>query len=100
MSCRRFAQMQQGSSESGSTLDGLQKGGTLGSALTNGSANYEVQLTDHHLRLLRMRTSADLEGIELGPELGRGSFGRVYKGARRLCPALYLPGPGGYRAGL
>lgn len=62
------------------------KSGTLGSALTIGSANYEVQLTDHHLRLLRMRTSADLEGIELGPELGRGSFGRVYKGAPPPVP--------------
>jgi len=28
-----------------------------------------------------MRESADLEGIEVGPELGRGSYGRVYKGA-------------------
>ena len=47
-----------------------------------------VQAGEHHLRLLRMRASADLEGIEVGPELGRGSYGRVYKGAcitYRLC---------------
>ena len=67
-------------------LDGLQKGTPLGSLVTSGSGNYEMQLTDHHLRLLRMRTTSDLEGIELGPELGRGSYGKVYKGARRPVP--------------
>lgn len=76
----------QGSSGSDGMLDGMQKGTPLGSALTNGSGNYEMQLTDHHLRLLRMRTTSDLEGIELGPELGRGSYGKVYKGVRRPVP--------------
>ena len=47
---------------------------------------------EHHLRLLRMRESADLEGIEVGPELGRGSYGRVYKGAGppNPCPMPLL----------
>jgi hypothetical protein len=43
-----------------------------------------VHAGEHHLRLLRMRASADLEGIEVGPELGRGSYGRVYKGACKV----------------
>lgn len=37
-------------------------------------------LADHHGYLLRMRMEGGLEGIELGPLLGRGSYGRVYKG--------------------
>ncbi len=47
----------------------------------------DVVAGEHHVRLLRMRESADLEGIEVGPELGRGSYGRVYKGAAlpRAC---------------
>lgn len=38
-------------------------------------------LGDQHHRLMRMRLEG-LEGIEVGPSLGRGSYGRVYKGAR------------------
>ena len=59
-----------------------------------GSGNYEMQqqLTDHHLRLLRMRTSAHLEGIEVGPEIGRGSYGRVYKGANLDRAGCISPG--------
>ena len=30
--------------------------------------------------LLRARSEAPLEALELGPLIGRGSFGRVYKG--------------------
>jgi hypothetical protein len=36
-------------------------------------------LSDQHHRLMRMRLEG-LEGIEIGPSLGRGSYGRVYKG--------------------
>ena len=36
-------------------------------------------LSDQHHRLMRMRLEG-LEGIEVGPSLGRGSYGRVYKG--------------------
>lgn len=35
--------------------------------------------SDHHQQLLRMRLEG-LDGIEIGPSLGRGSYGRVYKG--------------------
>ena len=61
--------------------DTLKESNALGSGVTTGSGTYDMQLTDHHLRLMRMRTTSDLEGIELGPELGRGSYGKVYKGA-------------------
>ena len=37
-------------------------------------------LGDYHQHLLKMRLEGGLEGIEMGPILGRGSFGRVYKG--------------------
>ena len=59
---------------------GYQKGRALDFVLTLASS---MSAGEHHLRLLRMRASADLEGIEVGPELGRGSYGRVYKGAHR-----------------
>ena len=36
-------------------------------------------LSDQHHRLMRMRLEG-LDGIEIGPSLGRGSYGRVYKG--------------------
>ena len=35
--------------------------------------------------LLRARSEAPLEALELGPLIGRGSFGRVYKGAPLAC---------------
>ena len=42
--------------------------------------------------LLRARSELPLEALELGPLIGRGSFGRVYKGAtlRQLCAAPLL----------
>jgi hypothetical protein len=42
-------------------------------------------LGDHHGYLLRMRLEGGLDGIELGPQLGRGSYGKVYKGAPAVC---------------
>lgn len=30
---------------------------------------------------MKMRMEGDLAGIQLGPQLGKGSCGRVYKGA-------------------
>ncbi len=36
---------------------------------------------DYNQHLLKMRLQGGLEGVELGPILGRGSYGRVYKGA-------------------
>ena len=42
-------------------------------------------LGDYHQHLLKMRLEGGLEGIEMGPILGRGSFGRVYKGV--ACPS-------------
>jgi hypothetical protein len=37
-------------------------------------------LGDYHQHLLKMRLQGGLEGVEMGPMLGRGSYGRVYKG--------------------
>ena len=34
----------------------------------------------NHSHLLKMRMEGGLEGIELGPLLGKGSYGRVFKG--------------------
>ena len=51
-------------------------------------------LGDYHQHLLKMRLEGGLEGIEMGPILGRGSFGRVYKGALHSplrSPALRHP---------
>ena len=45
-------------------------------------------LGDHHGYLLRMRLEGGLDGIELGPQLGRGSYGKVFKGASALCVVL------------
>ena len=45
------------------------------------SSRYSVVAANGSLRLqLRMRLEGGLEGIELGPLLGRGSYGKVYKG--------------------
>ena len=45
-------------------------------------------LGDYHQHLLKMRLEGGLEGIEMGPILGRGSFGRVYKGVLTHLAAL------------
>lgn len=47
-------------------------------------------LRDHHGYLLRMRMEGGLEGIALGPLLGKGSYGRVYKGACFHCHFICL----------
>ncbi len=39
------------------------------------------QLAEYHQTLMKLRLEGGLDGIELGPVLGQGSFGRVYKGA-------------------
>lgn len=40
--------------------------------------------------LLRHRSEAGLDALELGPLIGRGSFGRVYKGGHSpLCNVLW-----------
>lgn len=39
-----------------------------------------------HSQLLKLRMEGGLEGIELGPLLGRGSYGRVFKGAAPRTP--------------
>ena len=38
--------------------------------------------------LLRHRSEAGLDALEVGPLIGRGSFGRVYKGGLSLLSAL------------
>ena len=50
-------------------------------------------LGDYHQHLLKMRLEGGLEGIEMGPILGRGSFGRVYKGTALLPSTCchYIP---------
>lgn len=44
----------------------------------------DTQYGDHHSYLLKMRMEGGLEGIEIGPLLGRGSYGKVYKVCARL----------------
>ena len=41
-------------------------------------------------QLLRHRAADGLAGVEVGPLLGRGSYGRVYKGKHMLNDALPL----------
>lgn len=46
-------------------------------------------LTEYHSHLLAMRLQSGLEGVEVGPILGRGSYGAVYKGKSFICsPSL------------
>ncbi len=47
---------------------------------------------DHITMLVRERQRATIDGLELGEMLGRGSFGRVYKGA--LCCMYFALSPG------
>ncbi len=48
-------------------------------------------LGDYHQHLLKMRLEGGLEGIEMGPILGRGSFGRVYKGTAPASSRSSVP---------
>ena len=45
------------------------------------------ELPDEHARPATRALGGPLEALELGPIIGRGSFGRVYKGEalRQLC---------------
>jgi hypothetical protein len=49
--------------------------------------------------LLQARSADVLGNVQMGPLLGRGAYGRVYKGTYRLCgtyrPACGLPPPPG-----
>ena len=36
-------------------------------------------LSEVHSHLLAMRLQSGLEGVEVGPQIGRGSYGCVYK---------------------
>ena len=48
------------------------------------------QMSEYHQTLMKLRLEGGLDGIELGPVLGQGSFGRVYKGTPAAIPALIL----------
>jgi hypothetical protein len=48
------------------------------------------QMNEYHQTLMKLRLEGGLDGIELGPVLGQGSFGRVYKG---MPPALHFDCP-------
>ena len=39
-----------------------------------------------HEYLIKMRTEGGLNGIKIGPQLGKGSYGRVFKGDPWLTP--------------
>lgn len=52
-------------------------------SLRGGGASGSDVLGDHHGYLLRMRLEGGLEGIEIGPIMGRGSYGKVFKGESR-----------------
>ena len=40
-----------------------------------GMMRLDSGLSDYHTQLLAMRMQSGLEGVEIGPVLGRGSFG-------------------------
>lgn len=56
------------------------------------SSGLPTQLETHLLQHNRLRRLGPLdeEQVEVGPLLGRGSFGRVYKGKRHSCTWLFL----------
>lgn len=65
-----------------------------GGAAAGGASD---MLGDHHGYLLRMRLEGGLEGIELGPQLGRGSYGKV---SVRRRDVLYVHGASWVRSDL
>ncbi len=52
-------------------------------SLRGGSASGSDILGDLHGYLLRMRLEGGLEDIEIGPIMGRGSYGKVFKESRQ-----------------
>ena len=60
-------------------MAGSAGGGTPGTGTGTRSTGRETSLVNMQ-DLLRQRAEAGLEALELGPLIGRGSFGRVYKG--------------------
>lgn len=67
---------------SGDLLATLWPGGSQ--ALSSAASDEVMTLSAYHKQLLAMRVGSGLEGIEVGPMLGRGSYGRVYKVRCRL----------------
>ena len=63
------------------------------SAVAASPARSEVkQLNEYHATLMKLRLEGGLDGIELGPVLGQGSFGRVYKGTElKSNPEIHAP---------
>ena len=63
---------------------GPPSGGAVGGI---GRAQGSMQMEQNIASLLRNRSSGGLAGVEVGPLLGRGSYGRVYKGQCGACTA-------------
>lgn len=75
---------------SGDLLAALWPGGSQG--LSSAASDKAMTLSAYHKQLLAMRVGSGLEGIEVGPMLGRGSYGRVYK-VRCQPQSLVSSGP-------
>ena len=64
--------------------------GVGGASVAQSASTSNTQMESHLLRHGRLRRLGQLdeEQVEVGPLLGRGSFGRVYKGGSS-CTALH-----------
>ena len=62
--------------------------GVGGASVAQSASTSNTQMESHLLRHGRLRRLGQLdeEQVEVGPLLGRGSFGRVYKGAGSALP--------------
>ena len=63
--------------------------GVGGASVAQSASTSNTQMESHLLRHGRLRRLGQLdeEQVEVGPLLGRGSFGRVYKGGALHCLA-------------
>lgn len=62
-----------------------------GAISSQGSGGGEDCMGQHlaaHRALLAARAGSGLDGVEVGPMLGRGSYGRVYRCAQALRPSF------------
>jgi hypothetical protein len=79
------------------SIGNMWSGNSKGLTGANNDATLQSQLSIH-MQLLEARAGRGLDGVEIGPLLGRGSYGRVYKvlddyeRATASCATLVLAG--------